>query len=319
MNGHERTERALAVRRKLKGRLKGELEEGIPLSGFTSFRIGGPADVVVMPKGREDLALVSRTIVEEGADFLVLGRGTNLLVSDDGFRGVVVFLSSGMRRIRVKNKYEVEVEAGCDLNKLIRHCAECGMSGLEELYGIPGSVGGAVRMNAGARGLSFGERVREIRLLRLGELSVEEINLGQREAGFAYRDARGAGERDIVYEVLIELEKGDRESSRKKCEDAMSWRRENQPLGQPSAGSVFLNPEGRAAGEIIERCGLKGARVGEAMVSTRHANFIVNLGNASAEDVRRLMHMIKEEVLRREGVELREEIRMVGFLRGEEG
>lgn len=319
MNGHESTERALAVSRMLKGRLKGGLEEGIPLSGFTSFRIGGPADVLIMPKGREDLALLSQTIVEEGADFLVIGKGTNLLVSDDGFRGVVVFLARGMRRIRVKNKCEVEVEAGCNLNKLIRHCAEHGMSGLEELYGIPGSVGGAVRMNAGARGLSFGERVKEIRLLRLGEGSVKEINLGRREAGFAYRDARGVGEWDIIYEVLIELEQGGREISQKKCEDAMSWRRENQPLDQPSAGSVFLNPEGRAAGEIIERCGLKGARVGEAMVSPRHANFIVNLGNASAEDVRRLIRRIKEEVLRKEGVELREEIRMVGFPGGEEG
>ncbi len=317
MSGDERAERVLAVKGRLEGRLKGGLEEGVHLSGFTSFRIGGPADLLVIPKGREDLALVSRALVEEGADFLVLGRGSNLLVSDDGFRGVVIYLSRGMRRIRVKNKYEVEVEAGCDLNALIRHCMECEISGLEELSGIPGSVGGAVRMNAGARGVSFGERVGEIRLLRLGESDVEEICLGRQEAGFAYRDARGVEEGDIIYEVSLELEKGDRESSRMKCEEAMSWRRESQPLGQPSAGSVFLNPEGGSAGEIIDRCGLKGARVGEAMVSPKHANFIVNLGRASAEDVRALIGRIKEEVLRREGVELREEIRMVGFPGGE--
>jgi UDP-N-acetylmuramate dehydrogenase len=315
----ERGERALAVKGRLEGRLKGWLKESLPMSGLSSFGMGGRADVVVMPKGREDLALVAWALVEEGADFLVVGRGSNLLVSDEGFRGVVVLLSRGMRRMRVKDKCEVEVESGCNLNALLRYCTECGMSGLEELAGIPGSVGGAVRMNAGALGASIGERVREIRLLRLGERDVDEVSLGRREAAFAYREARGLGARDIVYEVALELEEGEKEKVRRRCAEAMSWRRERQPLGQPSAGSVFLNPEGGAAGEIIERCGLKGARVGDAMVSPVHANFIVNVGRASAADVRALIEKVREEVLRREGVELREEIVMVGFAEGEGG
>lgn len=314
----EPRERALAVKGRLEGRLRGWLKEGILMSKLTSFRIGGPADVVVMPKGREDLAQVARALVEEGADFLVVGRGSNLLVSDEGFRGVVV-LSRGMRRMYLRDKYKVEVESGCNLNALIRFCAERGMSGLEQLSGIPGSVGGAVFMNAGALGTSIGERVSMVRLLRLGQSEVEEVSLGRREAAFSYRRARGVGERDIIFEVTLELEEGEREDTYKRCEDALSWRRERQPLGLPSAGSVFLNPEGVAAGELIERCGLKGTRVGDAMVSPVHANFIVNLGRASAEDVRALIARIKEEVLRREGVELREEIVMVGFAAGEGG
>lgn len=299
--------------RELYGRLRGEVLKDVPLSGYTSFRIGGPADLLVAPKGQEELFLVSQAILEHGSDFLVLGKGSNVLVSDSGFRGVVVLTSPGLKRVHIKGEGEVYVECGCELNRLIHWCMEHGLAGIEELSGIPGSVGGAVRMNAGAHGKSFGERVGHVKVLRLQGMEIEERILGAHEAGFAYRCARGIGAQDIIYEVKLNLYFDDKKRIRERRNDCLSWRRERQPLDRPSAGSVFLNPPGASAGEIIERCGLKGARVGDAMVSPKHANFIVNLGKASADDVLRLMEMIREEVLRREGVELREEITMVGF------
>ncbi len=234
-------------------------------------------------------------------------------MADAGFRGVVVVIGRGMRRTRLKGECIVEVEAGCELAALIGHSLESGLTGLEDLAGIPGSVGGAAFMNAGALGTSFGDRVKELRVLRIAPGEVKEIALTRKKAAFGYRVAHGVGSGDIIYEVMLELEKGDVERARERYKEAVAWRRREQPLSQPSAGSVFLNPEGGYAGELIEKCGLKGLRVGDAMVSFKHANFIVNVGSATASDVLALIEKVKEEVLRREGVELREEIRMAGF------
>lgn len=302
--------------RDLHGRLRGEILRDVPLSRYTSFRIGGPADLLVVPKGQEELFLLSQGILEHGCDFLVLGRGSNVLVSDSGFRGVVVHTIPGLKRVHIKSEGEVYVESGCELNRLILWCMEHELAGIEELSGIPGSVGGAVRMNAGAHGRSFGDRVRHVRVLLVEGEEVTERILDAREADFAYRCARGIGDREIIYEVKLNLYTDARDRIKERREGFLSWRRERQPLDKPSAGSVFLNPPGMSAGEVIERCGLKGMRVGDAMVSPKHANFIVNMGSASADDVLRLMEMIKEEVLRREGVELREEITLVGFGKG---
>ncbi len=299
--------------RRLLGRLKGELLRDVPLSGYTSFRIGGPADLLVVPKGREELILVSQAVLEEGCEFLVLGKGTNVLISDSGFRGAVVLLSPGLKRARIKGEGEVYVEPGCDLNRLMSWCMEHGLAGMEELAGIPGSVGGAVRMNAGAHGKSIGDLVKGMRLLRVEGEEVTERVLAAEDAGFGYRCVTGIGEREIIYEVKLDLYFDDRERIRARRDEYLEWRRRNQPLDRPSAGSVFLNPPGVSAGQIIERCGLKGLRIGDALVSPKHANFIVNAGRATAEDVLRLIDRVKEEVLRREGIELKEEIRLVGF------
>lgn len=314
--GAGRTGGAAEVCRRLRGRLRGEIHQGVPLSGYTSFRIGGPTDLLVVPKGQEELALVSQVLLEVGCDFLVLGRGTNILVSDAGFRGVTVLLSGGLKRVKIKSEGEVYVESGCDLNRLITWCLKHGLSGLEELAGIPGSVGGAVRMNAGAHGVAIGERVEEVRVLSLLGDEVGERWLKAGEAGFGYRVATGIGDSDIIAEVKLNLYIEDRERIRARREEFLAWRRERQPLDKPSAGSVFLNPPEASAGELIERCGLKGLRVGDAMVSLKHANFIINAGRATAEEVLRLVEKVKEEVLRREGVELKEEIRLVGFGKG---
>ncbi|WP_287154405.1 UDP-N-acetylmuramate dehydrogenase [Candidatus Solincola tengchongensis] len=314
--GKGATRKIEGLYRELHGRLRGEVLRDVPLSGYTTFRIGGPADLLVVPKGQEELFLLSQAILDHGCDFLVLGRGSNVLVSDAGFRGVVVLTPPGLKRARIKDEGKVNIESGCELNRLILWCMEHGLAGLEELSGIPGSIGGAVRMNAGAHGRTIGDIVEEIKVLRLEGEEIRERTLSARKACFAYRRARGIGNRDIIYEVKLNLYIDDKDRIRERRDGFLSWRKERQPLGRPSAGSVFLNPPGMSAGEIIERCGLKGMRVGDAMVSPKHANFIVNLGKASADDVLRLVELIKREVLRKEGVELEEEIDLIGFGRG---
>ncbi len=313
MKGDERHGTVRDVRERLKGRLKGAILEDVPLSGYTSFRIGGPADLLVLPKDWEDLVLLTSVLVEEECKYVVLGRGTNVLVSDEGYRGVVIVLSGGLRRLIVRGEGEVEVEAGYDLNHLILRCMDYGFSGLERLAGIPGSVGGAVRMNAGAQGECIGNWVRGIKLLRIDDGEVTDKEITGQQAGFDYRKAGNLKNKDIIYLVKLKLDIDDVEEIGKRRQEALRWRRETQPLEKPSAGSVFLNPPGGSAGAMIERCGLKGLRVGDAAVSMKHANFIVNLGKATADDVARLIDKVREEVLRREGVELREEIVRIGF------
>ena len=210
-----------------------------------------------------------------------------------------------------ETKHEVYVESGCELNGLAAWAIKQGLGGLERLCGIPGSVGGAVRMNAGALGSSIGEVVAQVAVMRLAGGGVETKLLDSRDVAFAYRRT-ALEDRDIIYEVKMILREEDGKTLESRREEAMRWRRENQPLRQPSAGSVFRNPPGISAGELIDRCGLKGAREGRAMVSEKHANFIVNLGGAKADEVYRLISRVKAEVQRREGVELEEEIRLVG-------
>lgn len=300
-----------AVESALKGKLRGVVDGGVSLAEFTTFKIGGPADLVVIPKGKEDLLLTAKAVADSGESFLVLGKGSNVLVSDRGFRGVVILISEGLRRIWIKGKDMVEVESGCSLDRLIRFCMARGLGGLEDLSGIPGTVGGAVRMNAGAGGTCVGDRVKEISVMSIGEGWVRDNTMDAREVNFTYRQT-AVTDREIIYKVKLELYKESRERMSGRRKEVLLWRKDNQPLGFPSAGSVFRNPEGAFAGELIERCGLKNLRVGGAMVSPVHANFIVNTGGAKARDVYELIVRVKEEVFKREGVELQEEIKLVG-------
>jgi len=306
------------VKDRLKVDFGGVLEEGAPLAAYTTFRIGGPAGLLVKPRGTEDLYRLLEVIGEVDADLLVLGRGSNTLISDRGFGGVVAVLSGGLGRITKKGDYEVYVESGYELNALVKWAIASGMAGLEDLAGIPGSVGGAVWMNAGAMGSEIGQRVESVEVMRLSKGKVETKRLKREVIGFDYRRT-SLDERDIIYGVRLKLAGGDRETLENRRREVMKWRRENQPLKQPSAGSVFRNPPGISAGELIERCGFKGVRVGEAMVSEKHANFIVNLGGARADDVYGLMMRIKTEVDRAEGIELKEEIKLVGEMGEDRG
>ncbi|MEW6552882.1 MAG: UDP-N-acetylmuramate dehydrogenase [Actinomycetota bacterium] len=299
------------VRERLRKGFAGTIREMVPLAEFTTFRIGGPASLLAVPEGREDLSLLLSAVGESGLPLLVLGRGSNVLVSDRGFDGVVVVVGKGLQRITRKGKCEVYVEGGCDLNRLINWAIEMGLGGLEDLAGIPASVGGAVRMNAGACGSTIGQSVTRVAVMGLEGYGVKVRELKRKDLDFSYRHSNIA-EGHIVFEAGIELHEADAHSLYARRGEVMAWRRENQPLRQPSAGSVFRNPPGAAAGELIDGCGLKGTRIGGAMVSEMHANFIVNVGGARAEDVYRLIVRIKDEVMRREGVQLHEEIRLVG-------
>ncbi len=290
---------------------RGELEEGVPLAGYTTFRIGGPADLLVTPKGIEDVMRLASAVAATGAPLLVLGKGSNVLISDRGFRGVVAVLAPGLGRIKRTGESELEVEAGCDLNRLVNWSIEHGLGGLENLSGIPGSVGGAVRMNAGAYGAAIGDRVREVSMLSLEPGGVRMRRVSAEDLGFSYRRST-VGEQDIIYKVKLELYPSEKEGLAIRRTEVLNRRRERQPLNLPSAGSVFRNPEGSTAGTLIDRCGLRGLAVGDAEVSEKHANFIINRREARAADVYRLILRVKEEVLRREGVMLEEEVRLIG-------
>lgn len=294
------------------GVVRGRVRVDVPMSALTTLRVGGPADVLVEPMGLDDVLRLAEILNKVGTEAEVMGRGSNLLVSDRGIRGVVIRLGKGLSRIRFEGKDIVEVEAGCNLNRLIRESVSRGLGGIERLIGIPGSLGGAVRMNAGAFGQEVGDTLEEawvVSGLAGGEVRV--YGKSRERLNPRYRGC-DLEEGEIIVKLRFRFRLSGREELEEGMREALALRRERQPLGWASAGSVFKNPPGMSAGELIERCGLKGKRVGDAMVSEKHANFIINRGKATASDVRSLVELIKEEVYHREGVVLEEEVRLVG-------
>jgi len=278
------------------------------LSEHTCFRIGGPADFYLYPKDLEDLGALVDFCEREGVSRFTIGNGTNLLVSDEGFRGVVIDLSETFTHIGCKEN-RVTAGAGVHLSDLLKYCTERGLSGLESLAGIPGQVGGGVFLNAGAYGGEICDRLRSVHLMdRYGTLERhrrEEITVGYR-----YTDLPPDG---IVVEAQFLLSEGNPKKMESVQKAYLRERREKQPLSLPSAGSVFKRPAGDYAGRLIEEAGCKGLRIGDAMVSKKHANFIVNCHLASAQDVLRLVEEVKKRVLERFNIELELEIHLLGF------
>lgn len=295
--------------------IRGEVRLNEPMRDHTSFRIGGPADALVFPADRNDLMLLLRELRRRDAAFLVLGGGTNLLVRDGGFRGVVICLDR-LKAVTVTREYRsvggafavVQAEAGLPLPKLLQFCLERGLTGLEFSAGIPGTVGGAICMNAGTAQGEIGDIVDTVTLLSpAGEQTVRHRD----EMSFGYRtSALPAGHTVIEAKLILRLDERDRVKARIK--ELMDRRKSRQPWGLPNAGSMFKNPLEESAGKLIETAGLKGLTVGRAQVSEKHANFIVNLGNATAADVQRLMAVIQERVLDVHKVRLEPEIKVVG-------
>jgi UDP-N-acetylmuramate dehydrogenase len=282
------------------------------LSRHTSFRIGGPADAWVEVDSAADLLDVQRLARRHGLPLAVLGIGTNILVSDRGMRGIVVKLGRALGRFewkaRADGRWRVRAGAAAPFKKLVMEAARRGLTGLEFAEGIPGSIGGGLLMNAGA----FGG---EISNVVTGIVGVDpeqgERVLQRAELQFGYRrfDLPPAL---IVTHVDFALPPGDREAIRAKMADAKRKRDAHQPLGLPNAGSIFKNPPGEYAGRLIEAAGLKGRRIGGAMISEQHANFIVNVGDASAADVKRLMEEIADTVWQARAIRLVPEIKLVG-------
>lgn len=281
-----------------------------PMSRHTSFRVGGPARRMAFPKSGEQLVLLLSFAGECGARPLVIGNGTNLLVPDEGLDRLVIDTSAGLNRIEPgKEPGTVVAEAGASLARLADFACKQGLTGLEFAHGIPGTVGGAVCMNAGAYGGEMKQVIQGVSVLFPEEgvklLSNEEMDFGYRHS--LLTDCPDA----VVLSAVFCLAPGDPAAIRERMRDLMARRKASQPLEWPSAGSTFKRPAGYFAGTLIEQCGLKGLTVGGAQVSEKHAGFIVNKGGATAADVMALIARVQERVFEQTGVRLEPEVRIV--------
>ncbi len=285
--------------------LRGEVKFGAPLRDYTSFRIGGPADVLVIPADVDDLSQLVKQAHAAKVPVFVIG-GTNLLVRDQGIRGVVVSLSR-LKAIRDEPDGVVYAEGGVVMPTLMRHAINRALSGLEWAAGIPGTVAGCVVMNAGTRLGEMKDAVKAVRVIDpLGRI----IDCPASDIQFSYR--RALLPRGIVVGVWLQLKPSQREKIERVVKEYLRYRKNTQPLTLPNAGCVFKNPEHNTAGRLIEAAGLKGVRVGDAQVSEKHANFVVNLGRASAADVIALIKKVGRTVEQQTGITLELELKIVG-------
>lgn len=299
------------------------LEEGgvplaldAPLGALTTYRVGGPAALLVDASREADLLAVHDAMARSGAagllPLLVLGKGSNLVVGDSGFEGAVVRLRGELEAVEVRaGEVEPSVRAGggAGLPVVARRSVDEGLAGLEWAVGIPGSVGGALKMNAGGHGSDTAACLRSARWVDLAAGSVEEA--GPDRLAFGYRTS-ALGDADVVVWAELAAHRGDVATGRRAIEEIVRWRRIHQPGGK-NAGSVFVNPPGDSAGRLVEAAGLKGFRIGTARVSEKHANFIQSDGTGSADDVGRLIAHVRRVVAERMGVLLRPEVKLVGL------
>ncbi|MBD3368232.1 MAG: UDP-N-acetylmuramate dehydrogenase [Candidatus Eisenbacteria bacterium] len=294
------------IRRELERIAPGAVLPDEPMARHTSFGLGGPADLYVEPPHRESLRDALCLLRSERVPTLVLGRGTNLLVRDGGIEGVVVGTASALDSIDVGGN-GLTVGGGVPLPRVLRHAAREGLAGLEELSGIPGSAGGAIAMNAGSFGLAIGDRVERVELFSEGTPSLLEAGA----LGFSYRGS-GIPEGAVVERVRLRLASGDPSDIEARGREFMERKWRTQPSGMRSAGCIFRNPPDDAAGRLIDEAGLKGLRVGGAVVSDLHANYIVNDRGASAADVEELIETVRRLVGERAGVSLELEVGVIG-------
>ena len=279
-----------------------------PMDRHTTFRIGGPADYLVMPENAEEIRECIRICRETEIPYYIIGNGSNLLVGDGGIRGLVIEIGDGMSGVVIDGE-RIRAGAGTKLGYLARQAMEAGLSGLEFAGGIPGSFGGAVFMNAGAYG---GEMRQVIETVDVLTKDGEELTIPAEEMDFSYRHSIVSEKGYIVLGAALKLEKKDREEILALMDDLAERRTSKQPLNYPSAGSTFKRPEGYFAGKLIQDAGLRGFRIGGAMVSEKHCGFVINAGGATAADVIALMAHIQDEVERTAGVRLEPEVRKIG-------
>ena len=299
------------ARKTLMKLIKGKVLFDEPLKNHTSFCIGGPADALIIPKDENDLKNLLNFAKKNGIPLTVMGNGTKLLVRDKGIDGVVVKIKGCFDKVTISGP-KVKAGAGYLLANLSRLVANHGLSGLEFVVGIPGTVGGGVVTNAGAHGFMMSEIVTNVTVMNVeGKLKKYSKN----DLGFGYRQSKLQNSKTIVLNVEIELKKDDVDKIEKRMREYIEWRKKNQPLDLPNAGSIFKNPTGIPAGKLIDMAGLKGMRLGDAKISEKRANFIVNLGNATAQDVLSLMKKVQKEVWEKYRIKLEHEIRIIGRFR----
>jgi len=294
--------------------LTNEIKQGIvkidePMRKHTNFKIGGNADVFVIAKNIEEIKCVIKFSKENNILLTILGNGSNVLVSDKGIRGIVLQVGTKEIKIEKQKNALVEVEAGVMLGALAQVLLKQSISGFEFAAGIPGSIGGAIRMNAGAYGGEMKDIVKDVTVLNeKGEINV----LTNEECEFSYRHSRFTDSKEIVIKVTLELPLGDEAEIKAKMDEYDQSRREKQPLNLPSAGSTFKRGSDFITAKLIDECGLKGYTSGDAQVSTLHAGFVVNLGNATAQDVLNVVNHVKQVVLEKTGKQIELEVELLG-------
>lgn len=285
------------------------------LARYTSFAIGGPADALIVVHSRENIAPLLTFLKGEALSWRIIGKGSNLLVRDTGYRGVVLVLGKELSRVgedetRGNEKVPLRVGAGCSLTKLNHHCCKVGLGGMEFSYGIPGTIGGAVLMNAGAWGKEMADVISDVGVVT--QRGYEKLR--GKQLDFTYRRWPGftsyAGH-GVIVDVTLTLKHADPLLLVKKTKELLQKRKAIQPHNFPNGGSVFKNPQNDSAGRLIDECGLKGRSVGGAMVSDKHANFIINKDKATSADVLSLMKTVQCEVKKRFDVELEPEIHVM--------
>jgi len=287
---------------------EGSVARDVPMKEYTSIRTGGKARFFVEPDTTEKVLEILGYLREKNIDFYVMGNGTNLIFPDSGYDGVVIRIGGKLSRICHEGN-RITAQAGASLTAVSARALEAGLEGFEFASGIPGTIGGAVAMNAGAYDGEMSHVVAETLCVdEKGEI----IRLKGEEHAFGYRKSRIQTDGLVVLDVTLQLRPGDRAEIKRRMDDFNGKRQEKQPLNMPSAGSVFKRPEGNFAGKLIQECGLKGYTIGGAQVSDKHCGFIVNLGNATSKDVLDLIRYVRKTVYEKTGIMLEPEVRIIG-------
>lgn len=286
--------------------LKGEIKLSERLAKYTSLRIGGPADCYLEPADKDDLVNVIKYIQRNRIPFFIIGNGSNVLISDEGFRGMVINLEARVNRLEAQGD-TVMAEAGVRTPRFVDFCIQRSLAGNEMLVGIPGTIGGALIMNAGAHGGQISDFLVDVEVYREGNV----IRVTKERGEFTYR--RSGFGRDVILSAMFRLSPGNKEELMRRRREFLVKRGQTQPLNFPNSGSMFKNPPGTYAAKLIEEAGLKGLRKGDAQISDVHANFFVNLGRASATDVLDLMRIAGKKVHEKFNITLEPEVRLVGF------
>ena len=283
-------------------------ERDVPMSKYTTFRIGGNASVMLTPLNDEQLVSIVKECKKENIKPFILGNGSNMLISDDGLKTVVINMCRPEPSIELVNGDTIICDSGMTMSKVCNFALDNGLTGLEFAFGIPGSAGGAAYMNAGAYGGEMKDVLIECRHIdsdgNLGSLKGEELGLSYRTSAYEHNGY-------IITTLVMKLKKGDKAEIKAKMQELLQRRKDKQPLEYPSAGSTFKRPVGYFAGGLIEECGLKGCSVGGAQVSEKHAGFIINKGGATAQDVLDLIKYVQDRVYEEKGVHLEPEVRLI--------
>lgn len=280
-----------------------------PMARYTTFRVGGPADVLVNIADAREIATALRAAKHAGVPTTIIGNGSNLLVRDGGIRGLVIRIAGDCAGIR-REENKLYAKAGISMSAAAQFALSEGLSGLAEMAGIPGTLGGGVIMNAGAYGSELSQVVTRVDAVSISDGKL--VSFEGSELGFSYRHSAMMDANVIVTDVVMELTPSDPDVIRARMDECARARREKQPLNFPSAGSTFKRPTGLFAAKLIDDCGLRGLRVGDAQVSEKHTGFVVNLGHATASDILTLMEEIKSRVFSTTGVTLEPEVRILG-------